>query len=125
MTIGWSSDSISFRKLRQIFPEELAPVDHLSGAHVKQIHREHPILVVIAEHVGIVAFGGGDALALLQLRDRRNEVAISRRALILLYGGSLLHTGVQRPAQIRWPSFEKQVHVAHRLLIRLRRGQLL
>ena len=71
-------------ELWQVFPEEFAAVDHFSGAHVKQIHRQHPVFVVIAEDVGIVAFGRGHALALLQLLDGRNQIAISRRALVLL-----------------------------------------
>src|SRR5579863_10772813 len=32
---------------------------------------------------------------------------------------------MKRPAQVRWTAFEKQLHIAHRFLISLRRGQFL
>ena len=92
---------------------------------MEQVHRQHAVLVVIAEHVGIVPLGRGDALALLQLLDGRNKITISGRALILLPSRSLLHARVQRTAQVGGPSLQKQLHVAHRLLVELRRGQIL
>src|SRR5438309_6628950 len=70
----------------QVFPEELPSIDHLAATHVKQIHCHHAVLVVIAENVGIIAFGGGDALALLQLLHCGNQIAITRGALVLLRG---------------------------------------
>ena len=72
---------------------------------------------MIAEDVGVIAFGGGDALALLQLLDGRNQVAIAGCAFVFLGCGCLLHALVQRLAQIRGTAFQKQLHVAHRFLI--------
>ena len=57
-------------ELGQVFPEEFAAVDHFSATHVEQVYRQHAIFEVIAEDVGIVAFGGGNTLALLQLFHR-------------------------------------------------------
>ena len=53
--------------LRKVFPKELPSIDHLAPPHVKQIYRHHAVFIVIAEDVGIVAFGSGYTLALLQL----------------------------------------------------------
>ena len=94
-------------EFRQVFPEELAAIHHFSAAHVKQIYRQHAIFVVIAEHVGIIAFGGGNALPLLQLLHRGNQIAVAGSAFVLLGGGGLRHAGVQGTAQIRWPAFKK------------------
>ena len=80
---------------------------------------------MIAEDVGIIALGGGDALPLLQLLDRRNQVAIAGGAFILLRHGGLLHALLQRARQIRGTPFQEQLHVANRFLISFRRGQIL
>ena len=108
---------VGIREFRQVLPEEFAAVDHLSAAHVEQIDGQHAIFVVIAEHVGIVAFGGGHALPFLQLLHSRNQIAIPRRAFVLLRSGRLFHAGVQRTAQVRGPAFQKQFHVAHGFLV--------
>ena len=50
---------------------------------------------MIAEDVGIIPFGGGDALAFLQLLDRSDQVAIAGGALIFLRRGGLFHAGMQ------------------------------
>ena len=85
-------------ELRQVFPKEFAAVDHFPAPHVEQIDCQHAMFIVIAEDVGIVAFGGGDALALLQLFHRGNKIAIPGGALVLFGGGGLLHAGMQRTA---------------------------
>ena len=79
----------------QVFPEELSPVEHSATAHVKQVYRQHAVFEVVAEHVGIVAFDGRDALLLLQLLDGRNQVAVLRRPFVFFGFGSLLHTVAQ------------------------------
>ncbi len=56
-------------ELGQVFPEEFAAVYYPASPHVKQIYRQHAVFIVIAEDVGVIAFGGGDALAFLQLLD--------------------------------------------------------
>ena len=55
--------------LRQFFPEKFSAVHDSAAAHVKEIYREHSVFIVIAEYVGVIAFGGGNALALLQLLE--------------------------------------------------------
>src|ERR1700685_529029 len=82
-------------ELRQVFPEEFAAVDDPAAAHVEEINCEHPVFIVIAEDIGVVAFGGGDALALLQLLDGGNQIAITRGALVFLIGRRLFHACVQ------------------------------
>ena len=71
-------------EFRQVFPEELAAIDDLACSHVKQVHCEHSIFVVVAEDVRIVAFDARHALLLLQLLYRGDQVAILRGALVLL-----------------------------------------
>src|SRR5215472_4857666 len=78
---------VAERELRKVFPEELAAVDHFSPAHVEQVYCQHAVLEVIAEYVGIIAFGCGDALTLLQLFDCRDQVAVARCALVFLCRG--------------------------------------
>ena len=56
-------------KFWQVFPEEFAAVDHSSSSHVEEVHRQHAVFVVIAEDVGVIPFGCGNALSLLQLLD--------------------------------------------------------
>ena len=92
---------------------------------MKQIYRQHSVFIVIAEDVGVIALGGGDALALLQLLDGRNQVAIAGCALILFGCGSLLHALVQRAAQVCGTALQEQLHVANRFLISVGRGQIL
>src|SRR6266852_4745345 len=52
-------------ELWQVFPEEFAAIDNAAAAHVKQVHGEHAVFVVVAEDICVIAFGGGDALAFL------------------------------------------------------------
>jgi hypothetical protein len=120
-----SGSSQSWDLELQVFPEEFAAVDDAAAAHVEQIYGEHAIFIVIAEDVGVVAFGGGDALAFLQLLDGGNQIAVAGGALVLLRGRGLLHALVQRAAQIRGTAFEKKFHVAHGFLISIGRGQVL
>ena len=83
------------------------------------------VFVVIAEDVGVVAFDGGDALLLLQLLHGRDQVAILGGAFILLRLGGLLPCARAATAtRSVWSPFEKQLHVAHRFLVDLRRRQV-
>ncbi len=54
-------------QLAQLLPEKFAPVQHLAAAHVEEVHRQQMVLVVIAEHVDVIAFGRRHALLLVQL----------------------------------------------------------
>ena len=53
----------------QVFPEKLAAIEYTTAAHMKQVDRQHPILKVIPEHVGVITFGCGNTLLFLQLLD--------------------------------------------------------
>src|SRR5258707_6361749 len=57
------------REFGEFFPEKFAAVEDFSAPHVEQVHGQHPIFVVIAEDVGVVAFYGGYTLLLLELLD--------------------------------------------------------
>ena len=116
---------MSRAEFRQVFPEELAAVDNFACSHVKQVHREHSIFVVVAEDVRIVAFHAGHALLLLQLLYRGDQVAILRGALVLLRGGGFFHALPQRADQVGLAAFQEKLHVAHRFLIGLGSSQTL
>src|SRR3954452_25013631 len=107
------------REVWQVFPEELAAIDHLSATHVEQIHGQHPVLIVITEDVGIVPFGSSNPLTFLQLLDRGNQIAIARRPFVLLAGSGLFHTAAKRSRQIGWPALKKHLHVVDRFLVTL------
>ncbi len=82
-------------ELRQFLPKKLPPIEHPSAAHVKQVHRQHSILVVIAKYVRVIPFDSRDSLLLLQLLDRRNQIPILRCPLVLLLRRSFLHARAQ------------------------------
>src|SRR5208337_2221036 len=107
----------------QVLPEELAPVHDLSTAHMEEVYRHHPALAVIAEDVGIVTFNGGDALLLLEQIDRRDQVTVLRRQLVLLALGGGHHALLQRARQIGAATLQKQLHVMHRFGVALGRGE--
>src|SRR5262245_38211740 len=92
---------------------------------MEDVDGEHVIFIVVTEDVHVVAFGGGDALLFLELKDGTDPVTIASSALVLLLPRSLLHTATQRPNQIGLTAFEQKLNIAHRLLIRLRRSQIL
>src|ERR1700683_4375194 len=78
-------------ELGQVLPEEFAAVDHAAAAHVKQVHRQHSVFIVIPEDISIITLCGGNALALLPLPDCRTQVSLAGRALVFLCRGRLLH----------------------------------
>ena len=125
--LGWAGGGarpyVVCGDFRQIFPEELSPVEHSAAAHVKQVYRQHSVFVVVAEDVGVVAFDRGNALLFLQLLDRGNQVAISCCPLVFFGFRGLSHALAQGTQQVGGPAFEKHFHVAHRFLIDLRCGQ--
>src|SRR5260221_7783779 len=57
------------RALREFFPEELAPIEDFAATQVKDVYGKHVIFKVVAENVLVVAFGRGNALLFLELRD--------------------------------------------------------
>ena len=52
-----------------VLPEELAPVDNLPVAQVEQVERHHGRFGIDAKDVGVVVFGGGHLLPLLDFLD--------------------------------------------------------
>ena len=79
------------------------------------------VLVVVAEDVGVLVVGGGDALLVLHLVDGDDLVAQPRRQLELLGLRGSLHALRQRLLQLVRLAFEEELHVADGLLVGLRR----
>ena len=79
---------------------------------MKQVDRQRPSFIVIAEDVGVVAlFGGGDALLFLELVDRPQLVAQPRGGLELLRLGGGQHPRAQRALQLGMAAFQKKLRV--------------
>jgi len=88
--------SASFLETRQFFPEESSAVKHSAVAHVEQVHGQHAVFAVVAEHVGVVAFDARDALLFLQLLHGRNQIAILSGALVLFGLRGQVHAALER-----------------------------
>src|SRR5215469_572999 len=56
-------------KIGQVFPEEFPAIENFPASHMKQIYRQHAILIVEAKDVGIITVGRGHPLFFLQLLD--------------------------------------------------------
>ncbi len=91
---------------------------------MEEIYGQYLIFVVIAEDVGVVAFGGGYALLLLQLLDGGDEVSIAGGALELLRFGGFGHAVAQRFDEVGLTAFEEELHVAHGFAVNLGGGQV-
>ena len=63
-------------KFVELFPEEFAAIDDAAAAEVEKIGGDERGFGVVGEDVGVVALGGGDALALFDVFERAEEVAI-------------------------------------------------
>jgi len=90
---------------------------------VEEVHREHVVLIVVAEDVDVVAVGRSDALLLLHLVHGDEQVAIFCCELELLGGRGRLHARFERAAELLLASFEKQLRIAHGFAIFLGRSQ--
>ena len=83
-------------ELGQVFPEEVAAVDDFASAHVEEVHRQHAVLVVEAEDIGVLVVGGGDALLVVHLVDGDDLVAQAGRELVLLGSAASFMRAVRR-----------------------------
>ena len=104
-------------ELGQVFPEEVAAVDDLAAAHVEEVDGEHLVFVVVAEDVGVLVVGGGDALLVLHLVDGDELVAESGGELELLGLGGLFHARGEATARARRACLREELHVADGLSV--------
>jgi hypothetical protein len=81
----------------EVFPEEVAAVDDLASAHVEEVDREHFVLVVEAEDVGVFVFRGRDALLVLHLADGDELVAETGGGFELHVLSSFRHSRCEPP----------------------------
>ncbi len=100
-----------------ILPEELAPVDDLAVAQVKQVQRHQRRFRVAAENVDIVALGGRHLLPLFDLFHRGQQVAQRGRFLEPHFARRRFHPPTQLARQVRVPALQELPHVAHRGLV--------
>ena len=108
-----------------VLPEELAPVDDLAVAQVKQVQRHQRRFRVAAENVDVVALGGRHLLPLFDLLDGGQQVAQRGRFLESHLARRRFHAPAQIARQVGVPALQKLPHVAHRGVVRLARGQAL
>ena len=90
---------------------------------MEEVDREHLVLVVIAEDVGVLVVRGCDALLVLHLVDGDDLVAEPRRQFELLVLGGGFHALRQRLLQFIGLAFEEELDVADGLFVGLGRGQ--
>src|SRR5579859_1370585 len=107
---------------RQLLPEKLPAVQDFASAHVKEIHSQHLVFIVIGKNIDVIAFHGGHPLLFLKLLHGRDQVAILGCTLILLVLGGLVHATPQRPGKVCLAPLKKQLHVPHSLLVNLKIG---
>ena len=98
-------------KFLKVFPVKFAAVHHAPAAQVKKIRGHQRRLGVIGENVGIIALRRRDPLALLDVFERAQQVAISRGLLeqFFLRGGG--HAFFEAVHQIVAASFEKHARI--------------
>ena len=96
----------------EVFPVEIAAIHDAAAAQVEKIRGHLRRLGVPREHVGVVARGGGDFLALLDLLDGAEQVAIAGGLFVALRFGGLRHALAQAGDQIVAAAFEKRARVA-------------
>ncbi len=71
-----SGNKFRWMKFFEIFPIELAAIDDAASTQVEEIRSDERRLGVVSEDVGVVTLGGGDALALFDVFERAEEIAI-------------------------------------------------
>ena len=113
------------RILGQLFPEEFPAIHDLAAAHMKEIHGQHAVFMVIAVDVRIVAVRRGHALSLLHLAHGDQQIAVPGGEFEELRGCCCLHALFERAAQFCLPAFQEHLCVAHCLPVVLGRGEVL
>ena len=76
-------------EILKVFPIEIAAIHYAAAANVKEIHGDLRRLGIPGQDIGIVAGCGGDLLALFDLLEGAQEVAVSGGLLVTLGFGSL------------------------------------
>ena len=98
-------------EILEVFPIEIAAIDHAAAANVKEVHGDLRRLGIPGQDVGIVAGRRGDLLALFDLLERAQEVAVSGGLFVTLGLGSLDHARAEADQQVVAPPFEKRARV--------------
>ena len=109
--------------LRQVLPEEVAPVDDLACAHMEEVDGEHRVLIVVPEDIGIFIVGGGDALLVEHLVHGDELVAQPGGEFELLGCRGLRHAAGEARLQFAGFAGEEELHVVDGLRVGLGRGE--
>ena len=107
----------------KFFPIKFAAIDDAATAQVKEIRGDERRLGVVGEDVGVVALSGGNALALFDVFERAEKIAIGGGLFeeFLLGGGS--HAFFEALDQVVALAFQKEPSVAHGFRVALVGGQ--
>ncbi len=107
----------------EILPVEFAAIDNAPAAQVEQVGSDQRRLRVIGEDVGVVALGGGNALALFDIFERAEKIAIGGGLFEeFLFGGGG-HALFEALDQILAFAIEEQAGVANGLGVLLIGGE--
>ena len=107
----------------QVFPIKVAPVHDAPPANVKQIDGHQRRLGMPGQDVDIVPRGGGNFLALLDLRERSQKIAVGGRLFETFGTGGLEHARLQTFHQVRTAALQKHFRVARGLRVFFIRGE--
>ena len=107
----------------EVLPIKFAAIHDAAGAQVEEIGGDERRFGVIGKHIGIVALRGGDALALFDVVERAEKIAIRGGFLEALRFGCGEHALFDAFHQVLAAAFEKHARVAHGFRIALVGGQ--
>src|SRR2546427_10931187 len=104
-------------KFLEILPIKIAAIDHAAGANVKKINRDLGRLGIPSEHVGVIAGSGGNLLALLDLFEGVQEIAVTGGLLVTLAVRGLHHALAETGQEVVAAAFQKSARGAGRLRV--------
>ena len=102
-------------EILQVFPVKFTAIDHAATTQVKQICGNQRRLRIVSQNIGVIALRGGDALPLLDILQRAQQIAIGGGLLEKFLLGRGGHAFFQALDQIVAAAFKKQPRIARPL----------
>src|SRR5882757_5791159 len=98
-------------KFFEIFPIEFAAIDDAASTQVEEIRSDERRLGVVGEDVGVVTLRGGDSLALFDVFERAEEIAIGGGLFVEFFFGGGGHALFETFHEIVAAAIEEQAYV--------------
>src|SRR5260221_3538491 len=106
-----SGNKFRWMKFFEIFPIELAAIDDAASTQVEEIRSDERRLGVVSEDVGVVTLGGGDALALFDVFERAEEIAIGGGLFVEFFLGGGCHALFETFYEVVAAAIEEQANI--------------